>query len=480
MRSSWKRAAAGIMALSMVTGSVPFEPISQAVTSWTALVASADNDESTTSETISLTSNSNVGDKATISGNFGSISQASGVKINEGYDNRITISVTDPSVKIKRIEFNAIWAYGYITPSNIRIYSGNGTVSSDTSASNRKIVIEDITSECVITADNVESGSIIVNSAVITYEEVSTKTTLTAENTTVTMATNSADVASVVVGETTLSATTDYTVSYKQGDTPLEDPPAEPGTYTAVITGQGNYEGEVQQTFTLEPYEAFDTFSTTNKKTTQTYSGTICTVVGFMFDEDGLRVGKLGDKEVVVRVASGYTITRVEYTIGYKRDGIDNIDSFDISNGKLSCDNFAAGGIIVADDIEYDVDELVLYDDMETITQIKNVKVYYEKIDQDAQYDLSDAVVELNENNMVSSVTLEGIGKINLSKLNITYGTDDDHTFTAAPDEPGKCHAYVTGKDSQTRYTGMAVSDEFEIHKVTLEGGRHSTKTGDY
>ncbi|SFW49818.1 Carbohydrate binding domain X2, partial [Ruminococcus sp. YE71] len=41
MKRSWKRVTAGIMALSMVSGAVPFEPISQAVTSLTALTASA-------------------------------------------------------------------------------------------------------------------------------------------------------------------------------------------------------------------------------------------------------------------------------------------------------------------------------------------------------------------------------------------------------------------------------------------------------
>jgi len=68
---------------------------------------------------------------------------------------------------------------------------------------------------------------------------------------TVNMTANSADVASVVLGETTLTEGTDYTVSYKQGETALTAKPTASGAYTAVITGTGKYTGEVTKDFTL-------------------------------------------------------------------------------------------------------------------------------------------------------------------------------------------------------------------------------------
>ena len=68
---------------------------------------------------------------------------------------------------------------------------------------------------------------------------------------TVTMEDNSADVKSVVLDDKTLTEGTDYTVSYKQGETVLDAKPTASGEYTAVITGKGDYDGEITKDFTL-------------------------------------------------------------------------------------------------------------------------------------------------------------------------------------------------------------------------------------
>ncbi|WP_207647516.1 hypothetical protein, partial [Ruminococcus sp. YE71] len=147
----------------------------------------------------------------------------------------------------------------------------------------------------------------LVKKIVVTYEAVSTKTALTTENTTVTMATNSADVASVVVGETTLSATTDYTVSYKQGETDLESAPTEPGTYTAVITGTGDYEGSVEKAFEIKAV----TYDITAVKS---YGQTVNTDFG------SVRTSASGDNYVYYATAkNGYEFLNWTYIV----DGIE-------------------------------------------------------------------------------------------------------------------------------------------------------------
>lgn len=52
MNNSLKRAAAGIMALSMVTGSVPFQPVTKALTSLTAITANAEEDGTEITQTV--------------------------------------------------------------------------------------------------------------------------------------------------------------------------------------------------------------------------------------------------------------------------------------------------------------------------------------------------------------------------------------------------------------------------------------------
>ena len=65
-----------------------------------------------------------------------------------------------------------------------------------------------------------------------------------------------ADVESVVLGDKTLKAGEDYSVTYMVGSKQISKPTV-PGTYTAVINGIGSYEGKVDQKFTIGA-EIFD------------------------------------------------------------------------------------------------------------------------------------------------------------------------------------------------------------------------------
>ena len=57
-------------------------------------------------------------------------------------------------------------------------------------------------------------------------------------------------------GETNLSVGTDYEVSYKQGETVIdENDIIDASTYTVVVTGKGNYTGNASQTFTITPMD---------------------------------------------------------------------------------------------------------------------------------------------------------------------------------------------------------------------------------
>ena len=69
----------------------------------------------------------------------------------------------------------------------------------------------------------------------------------------ITMADYSAEVASVVQDGVTLTEGTDYTVSYMQNGGGLNMAPTEPGEYTVVIIGIGEYEGSQEMDFLLEP-----------------------------------------------------------------------------------------------------------------------------------------------------------------------------------------------------------------------------------
>ncbi|SFW36530.1 hypothetical protein SAMN02910447_02057, partial [Ruminococcus sp. YE71] len=270
MKRSWKRVTAGIMALSMVTGSVPFEPISQAVTSMTAVTASAD-------ETLYSVGAGGSADCGSLYMDYDDeeLEYTLRVTVNEGYE-FVKITAWDENLG-DEVEYTN----GDHVDATTATFQHNFTAYFQKTEEESKIELDDNNTVITLAENSADIVSVKYNGQTLsentdyyvlyqqnyaqiakptapgvyqvaiagmggytgwvfkTFSIASTKTTLTAENTTVTMADNSAEIESVVVGETTLSATTDYTVSYKQGETDLESAPTEPGTYTAVITGTG-------------------------------------------------------------------------------------------------------------------------------------------------------------------------------------------------------------------------------------------------
>lgn len=64
-------------------------------------------------------------------------------------------------------------------------------------------------------------------------------------------------------GNTELSRTSDYTVSYEKVNenssaTPIQGAPVDAGCYNAVITGKGSYGGEIRKTFEIKPNTSID------------------------------------------------------------------------------------------------------------------------------------------------------------------------------------------------------------------------------
>ena len=77
--------------------------------------------------------------------------------------------------------------------------------------------------------------------------------------------------------------------------------------------------------------------------------------------------------------------------------------------------------------------------------------------------DISQATVNLAEDNTVTSLTVDNEAINDLSSFDITYGTDEDHSSTTVPTEPGTYYAYVTPKSTNTDYAGTARSAGFVI-----------------
>lgn len=78
--------------------------------------------------------------------------------------------------------------------------------------------------------------------------------------------------------------------------------------------------------------------------------------------------------------------------------------------------------------------------------------------------DISNATVNLGDDNSVSSITVGDDTITDLSGFDITYGVSDtDHTATAVPTDAGTYYAYVTAKDTNTAYTGTAKSASFDV-----------------
>lgn len=64
-------------------------------------------------------------------------------------------------------------------------------------------------------------------------------------------------------GDTELSRTSDYTVSYEKVNenssaTPVQGAPVDAGSYNAIITGKGNYDGEIRKPFEIKPNASID------------------------------------------------------------------------------------------------------------------------------------------------------------------------------------------------------------------------------
>ena len=83
--------------------------------------------------------------------------------------------------------------------------------------------------------------------------------------------------------------------------------------------------------------------------------------------------------------------------------------------------------------------------------------------------DISQATVNLAEDNTVTSLTVDNEAITDLSSFDITYGTDEDHSSTTVPTEPGTYYAYVTPKSTNTDYAGTARSEAFDIASQTTD-----------
>ena len=74
----------------------------------------------------------------------------------------------------------------------------------------------------------------------------------------------------VVVGQTTLTVNTDYTIGYQKVDgetTTTVTSPTDAGEYNVVVTGKGNYSGTASATFTIAPAEITEVTLSNNKLT---------------------------------------------------------------------------------------------------------------------------------------------------------------------------------------------------------------------
>ncbi|SDA21742.1 hypothetical protein SAMN02910446_01955 [Ruminococcus sp. YE78] len=277
-----------------------------------------------------------------------------------------------------------------------------------------------------------------------------TKVTLTDENTTVTMANNSARVISVVADEKTLT-TADYTVKYKNSDGINTTRPTKPGNYTAIIKGNGNYKGSVEKKFTIavNTTEMSETIDVTSgeTRTTQTYNGRKCSVMGYNHDGDGIAVSSdyYGENRVLtVNAAQGYKITKVEYTIDWLNPAL-TLDKLKISDGILSSENFANYGVIFADILDGDVNELVLSDTKVPMVNIRSVKVYYENTQPITLTDENTTVTMAENSAKVESVVV-GEATLTADEYTVSYKNADGTDLSSAPTKGGSYIAVITGK----------------------------------
>ncbi len=104
----------------------------------------------------------------------------------------------------------------------------------------------------------------------------------------------------VVVGQTTLTVNTDYTISYQKVDgetTTTVESPTDAGKYNVVVTGKGNYSGTASATFTIAPAEITEVTLSNNKLT---YNG------------------KTQEVKIASVKAGSLELTAEDYTVSYE------------------------------------------------------------------------------------------------------------------------------------------------------------------
>ena len=85
--------------------------------------------------------------------------------------------------------------------------------------------------------------------------------------------------------------------------------------------------------------------------------------------------------------------------------------------------------------------------------------------------DISDASVILDYENKVDHLLLDETLISNLSGFEIKYGEDLESASDTFPTASGTYYAFVTAKDNNSKYEGMAVSDPFTVSGSSRSGG---------
>jgi len=165
--------------------------------------------------------------------------------------------------------------------------------------------------------------------------------------------TQNVTVDSVVLGTTTLTVTTDYTVSDTSG--------TNADTYTVTVTGQGNYTGTATATFTINP-ASIENAEITLDKTSLVYTGSEHTVsvTKVVLGEKELSASDYTTQSVTETNAGTYTVT-VTGTGNYTGTAIATftIEQREVTltwgntqfeyNGSVQCPTATAGGLVGTD-----------------------------------------------------------------------------------------------------------------------------------
>ena len=231
------------------------------------------------------------------------------------------------------------------------------------------------------------------------------------------------------------------------------------GNLPANVGGGGLFGGTAIVASAEEQCETLDT-----NNSQYTYSGTNVTVTPESpGDDDGFMLSKWvyenpedsTEDSATITVAEDYKITKLELVRGFY-DGTPVISS-DTAEMTQNGETFIFTNV--------NASSVTVSCSQDNCCQIKQVKVYYDY----SKTDISDATVTLKADNTVASVTVGGDKITDLSKFDITYGTDDSHTAATPPTIIGSYFAYVTAKDTNKDYRGTAKSAEFKITKSTVK-----------